>query len=38
MTVKLDEGVETDSLILWITQLPKDDGGYRAVISTVDFG
>lgn len=38
VTVKLDEGVETDSLILWITQLPKDDGGYRAVISTVDFG
>lgn len=37
VTVKLDEGVETDSLILWITQLPKDDGGYRATISTVDL-
>lgn len=37
VTVKLDEGVETDSLILWITELPKADGGYRAVISTVDF-
>ncbi|WP_249356760.1 virulence factor MviN [Brevibacterium sp. 2SA] len=37
VTVTLDEGVDTDSLILWVTELPRDDGGYRAVISTVDI-
>ncbi|RBP67238.1 hypothetical protein DFO66_102291 [Brevibacterium sanguinis] len=35
VTVELDEGVETDSLILWITELPQGEGGYRASISTV---
>ncbi len=37
VTVELDEGVETDNLILWITKLPKGEGGYRASISTVEF-
>ncbi len=37
VTVKLDDGVETDNLILWVTELPQDDGGFRAVINTVDF-
>ena len=37
VTVTLDEGVDTDNLILWVTELPRDDGGYRAVISTVDI-
>lgn len=36
-TVKLDDDVDTDSLILWITELPAGEGGYRAVINTVEF-
>lgn len=37
VTIKLDDGVKTDNLILWVTELPQDDGGFRAVINTVDF-
>ncbi|WP_309130749.1 virulence factor MviN [Brevibacterium sp.] len=37
VTVELDDGVETENLILWITKLPKGEGGYRASISTVEF-
>ncbi|MDN5806306.1 MAG: virulence factor MviN [Brevibacterium sp.] len=37
VTIKLDDGVETDNLILWVTELPPDEGGFRAVINTVDF-
>nr|WP_209044062.1 virulence factor MviN [Brevibacterium marinum] len=37
VTVKLDDDVETDELILWVTELPQDGGGHRAIINTVDF-
>lgn len=37
VTVELDEDVETESLILWITELPETDGGYKASINTVTF-
>ncbi|MBM6591651.1 virulence factor MviN [Brevibacterium sp. RIT 803] len=37
VTIKLDDDVETDNLILWVTELPQDDGGFRAIINTVDF-
>ncbi|MGO2862328.1 MAG: virulence factor MviN [Brevibacterium sp.] len=36
-TVKLDDDVETDKLILWITELPSASGGYKATINTVEF-
>lgn len=36
-TVKLDDDVETDKLILWITELPSASGGFRATINTVEF-
>ncbi len=35
VTVEFDEKVETDKLILWITELPQTDGGYKATISSV---
>ncbi|WP_098729874.1 virulence factor MviN [Brevibacterium epidermidis] len=37
VTVKFDEEVETDKLILWITDLPQTDGGFKATISSVKF-
>lgn len=37
VTVKFDEEVETDKLILWVTELPQTDGGYKATISSVKF-
>ncbi|GAA1944522.1 hypothetical protein GCM10009689_27210 [Brevibacterium antiquum] len=37
VTIKLDDDVETDNLILWVTELPQDEGGFRAIINTVDF-
>lgn len=37
VTVEFDEEVETDKLILWITELPQTDGGFRATISSVRF-
>lgn len=37
VTIKLDNDVETDNLILWVTELPQDEGGFRAIINTVDF-
>ncbi|WP_152346197.1 virulence factor MviN [Brevibacterium sp. CFH 10365] len=37
VTVEFDEKVETDKLILWITELPQTDGGYKATISSVKF-
>lgn len=36
-TVTLDKGVKTDSLILWITELPDADGGFRATVSSIDL-
>ena len=37
VTVEFDEEVETDKLILWITDLPQTDGGFKATISSVKF-
>nr|WP_216657176.1 virulence factor MviN [Brevibacterium sp. CT2-23B] len=37
VTVEFDEDVETDKLILWVTELPQTDGGYKATISSVKF-
>lgn len=37
VTVEFDEEVETDKLILWVTELPQTDGGYKATISSVKF-
>ncbi|WP_350270040.1 virulence factor MviN [Brevibacterium sp. CBA3109] len=37
VTIKLDDDVETDNLILWVTELPQGEGGFRAVINTVNF-
>ncbi|WP_432790184.1 virulence factor MviN [Brevibacterium sp. K11IcPPYGO002] len=37
VTVNFDEEVETDKLILWITELPQTDGGFKATISSVRF-
>lgn len=37
VTVEFDDEVETDKLILWITELPQTDGGFRATISSVRF-
>lgn len=37
VTVEFDEKVETDELILWVTELPQTDGGYKATISSVKF-
>lgn len=37
VTIKLDDDVETDNLILWVTELPQGEGGFRAVINTVEF-
>lgn len=37
VTVKFDEEVKTDKLILWVTELPQTDGGYKATISSVKF-
>lgn len=37
VTIKLDDDVETDTLILWVTELPQGEGGFRAVINTVNF-
>jgi hypothetical protein len=36
-TVKFDKEVTTDKLILWVTELPQTDGGYKATISSVSF-
>src|SRR5699024_5530592 len=33
-----DEDVTTDKLILWVTELPQSEGGYKATISSVIFG
>ncbi|WP_166975324.1 protein kinase family protein [Brevibacterium atlanticum] len=37
VTVKFDEKVTTDKLILWVTELPQTEGGYKATISSVEF-
>ena len=37
VTIKLDDDVKTDTLILWVTELPQGEGGFRAVINTVNF-
>lgn len=37
VTVEFDEEVTTDKLILWVTELPQTDGGYKATISSVKF-
>ena len=37
VTIKLDDDVETDNLILWVTELPQDEGGFRAIVNTVDI-
>lgn len=37
VTIKIDDDVKTDNLILWVTELPQDEGGFRAVINTVDI-
>ncbi|WP_210603819.1 virulence factor MviN [Brevibacterium oceani] len=37
VTVKFDEKVTTDTLILWVTELPQTEGGYKATISSVSF-
>lgn len=37
VTIKLDDDVDTDKLVLWVTELPQDEGGFRAIINTVDF-
>ncbi|MGR6090730.1 virulence factor MviN [Brevibacterium sp. CSND-B09] len=37
VTVEFDEEVKTDKLILWVTELPQTDGGYKATISSVKF-
>ncbi|UVI36079.1 virulence factor MviN [Brevibacterium spongiae] len=37
VTVKFDEEVTTDKLILWVTELPQTDGGFKATISSVQF-
>nr|WP_216629853.1 virulence factor MviN [Brevibacterium renqingii] len=37
VTVKFDEEVTTDKLILWVTELPESEGGYKATVSSVIF-
>ena len=37
-TIEFDEDVTTDKLILWVTELPQSEGGYKATISSVIFG
>ena len=37
VTVKFDKKVKTDKLILWVTELPQTDGGFKASISSVQF-
>ena len=37
VTIKLDDDVDTDNLILWVTELPSAEGGFRAIINTVEF-
>src|SRR5699024_4344154 len=33
-TIEFDEDVTTDKLILWVTELPQSEGGYKATISS----
>lgn len=37
VTIKLDDDVDTDNLILWVTELPSAEGGFRAIVNTVEF-